>query len=422
MNPRTTTIHFSKNTFVLHICRLIGTKLVVDNLSSYNYLGFAQSEGKCADAVIQCLDKYPLGVDSSRGEQGTLPIHRETEGLVAKFVGKEDAMIFGMGFGTNSTMIPSLVSKGCLIISDELNHTSLVVGCRLSGAYIKTFKHNDPKVLERVLRDAISQGQPRTHRPWRKILVIVEGLYSMEGTIVRLPAILELRRRYKVNYSTFYSLPAFSSSYSSMKPIQSELWDEEGRGVCDFWGVDPGEVDILMGTFTKSFGASGGYLAGSKQLISRFRQQGHGYIYCEPMSPAICQQVLTSMSIIGEAGGEGAKRLADIHDNSVYFMRRLKEMGFIVYGDEGSPVIPLLIFNPAKIAAFSREALALGMAVVVVGYPATPMVTSRVRFCISAAHTKEQLESVLERVSIIGDKLLMKVSNRKYSFRDRKRD
>lgn len=177
-----------------------------------------------------------------------------------------------------------------------------------------------------------------------------------------------------------------------------------------------------MGTFTKGFGASGGYLAGSKQLISRFRQRGHGYIYCEPMSPAICQQVLTSMSIIGEPGGEGAKRLADIHDNSVYFMRRLKEMGFIVYGDEGSPVIPLLIFNPAKIAAFSREALALGMAVVVVGYPATPMVTSRVRFCISAAHTKEQLESVLERVSIIGDKLLMKVSNRKYSFRDRKRD
>lgn len=185
-----------------------------------------------------------------------------------------------------------------------------------------------------------------------------------------------------------------------------------GRGVCDFWGIRPEEVDILMGTFTKSFGASGGYIAGSKSLVSWFRRQGHGYLYCEPMAPAICQQVASSLAIIAAREGEGPRRLAAIHDNSVYFMRRLKEMGFIVYGDEGSPIVPLLIFNPGKIAAFSREALALGMAVVVVGYPATPMVTSRVRFCISAAHTRNQLDSVLERVGAIGDKLLMKVSAR----------
>lgn len=118
--------------------------------------------------------------------------------MAARFVGKEAAMIFGMGFGTNSTMIPALVGKGSLIISDELNHASLVAGCRLSGASIVTFKHNDPADLEQVLRYHIIQGQPRTHRPWKKILVIVEGLYSMEGTIVRLPAILELKKRYKV--------------------------------------------------------------------------------------------------------------------------------------------------------------------------------------------------------------------------------
>lgn len=147
---------------------------------------------------MECLRKYPLGMDSTRAELGTLDLHQRLERTVAEFVGKPAAMVFGMGFSTNTTMIPSLVDKGCLIISDELNHASLVVGCRLSGASIRPFKHNDPRVLEQVLREAISQGQPRTHRPWRKILVIVEGLYSMEGTIVRLAPIIELKRKYKV--------------------------------------------------------------------------------------------------------------------------------------------------------------------------------------------------------------------------------
>ena len=380
--------------------QLTGRGVECDNLASYNYLGFAEKEGECADAVMKCLNEQPVELDSTRAELGTLPIHQDLEQAVAKYVGKEAAMVFGMGFSTNSTMIPSLVSKGCLILSDELNHTSLVVGCRLSGAQIRTFKHNDPVVLEQVLREAISQGQPRTHRPWLKILVVVEGLYSMEGTICRLPALVYLKRKYK-----FYLFIDEAHSIGALGP--------RGRGVCDFWGVDPSEVDILMGTFTKSFGAAGGYIAGDKSLIDWFRRQGHGYLYCEPMAPSICQQTLSSLTQIARAGGEGQRRLTAIRENSIFFMRRLREMGFIVYGDEGSPIVPMLIFNPAKIAAFSREALKLGMAVVVVGYPATPIITSRVRFCISAAHTREQLERVLERVSYIGDMLMMKVSNRK---------
>jgi 7-keto-8-aminopelargonate synthetase-like enzyme len=207
-----------------------------------------------------------------------------------------------------------------------------------------------------------------------------------------------------------------------------------GRGVCDHWAIHPGHVDILMGTFTKSFGAAGGYIASSKQLIEHFKARGHGYIYCEPIAPPICQQVLSALILIGGSkllGGTqqsvssttssaevtvdppGLSRIRSIQENSHYFMRGLKELGFIVYGDDGSPIVPMLIFNPAKIAAFSREALAMGMAVVVVGYPATPIITSRVRFCISAAHTRAQLDSVLERVSKIGDRLWMKVSKRK---------
>lgn len=319
--------------------QLTGRRIEALNLGSYNYLGFAQSTGPCTDAVLTCLQRDNISIGSARSETGNLETHEQLERLVARFVGKEAAMVFSMGFGTNSTMISSLVSRGSLIISDTLNHSSLITGSRLSGASIRVFRHNDYEHLEQVLREAISQGQPRTHRPWRKILVIVEGLYSMEGTICRLPQIVELKRRYK-----FYLFVDEAHSIGALGP--------RGRGVCDFWSVDPADVDILMGTFTKSFGASGGYIAGSQELIDRFRHSGHGFVYCEPMPAPICQQVHTSMSIImGEEGGlEGMNRLQAIYENSIYFMRELKKLGFIVYGDEGSPVIPLLIFHPAKIA------------------------------------------------------------------------
>lgn len=379
-----------------------GAKEVI-NLSSYNYLGFAQTAGPCIDAVVEAIDKLGVAVGAVRAEGGDMAILRETERLTAQFVGKEAAMVFGMGFGTNSTMIPALVGPGCLIISDELNHTSLIFGSRLSGAPIKVFKHNNMANLEELLREQISQGQPKTHRPWKKILVIVEGLYSMEGTICALPELVALRKKYK-----FYLFVDEAHSIGALGP--------RGRGVCDVFGIDPNEVDFLMGTFTKSFGAAGGYIAASAEVIDSFRHQGQGYVYAEPMTPPVCQQIITSLKIIAGMDGtdEGATRLNSIRENSIYFMRKLKKLGFIVYGDEGSPVIPMLIFNPAKIAAFSREALARGLGVVVVGYPATPLISSRVRFCISAAHTREILDEALQIVSEIGDLLQMKISKKEH--------
>lgn len=379
-----------------------GAKEVI-NLSSYNYLGFAQTAGPCIDAVVETIDKLGVAVGAVRAEGGDMAILRETERLTAQFVGKEAAMVFGMGFGTNSTMIPALVGPGCLIISDELNHTSLIFGSRLSGAPIKVFKHNNMANLEELLREQISQGQPKTHRPWKKILVIVEGLYSMEGTICALPELVALRKKYK-----FYLFVDEAHSIGALGP--------RGRGVCDVFGIDPNEVDFLMGTFTKSFGAAGGYIAASAEVIDSFRHQGQGYVYAEPMTPPVCQQIITSLKIIAGMDGtdEGATRLNSIRENSIYFMRKLKKLGFIVYGDEGSPVIPMLIFNPAKIAAFSREALARGLGVVVVGYPATPLISSRVRFCISAAHSREILDEALQIISEIGDMLQMKISKKEH--------
>ncbi|CAO3673564.1 unnamed protein product [Umbelopsis vinacea] len=376
--------------------RFTGKVTEAINFASYNYLGFAQSSGPCADAVEEATLKLGNVSCSPRSEAGTSDIHNELEKLVARFVGKEDAMVVSMGFATNSTTIPALVGKGCLVISDELNHASIVFGARLSGASVRVFQHNNMESLRELLREVISQGQPRTHRPWKKILVIVEGLYSMEGTVVNLPDLVALKKEFKATHSI-------------------GALGENGGGVCDFFGVDPADVDILMGTFTKSFGAAGGYIAADKAVIDHLRLHNHAYQYAEPISIPVAQQVLTSTKIIcGEDGtDDGRRRIKQLAENSLYFAAKLRELGFIVYGDQGSPVVPLLLFNPAKIPAFSRELLKHGIAVCVVGYPATPIITSRARFCLSASHTKDDIDCALNIISEVGDLLLLKISQSK---------
>ncbi|CAF0836525.1 unnamed protein product, partial [Didymodactylos carnosus] len=160
--------------------RYTGNKIRAINLGSYNYLGFAEKDGPCATAAINSIKSYGSALCSTRSELGTQSYHIELETLLAEYLGVESCIAFGMGFATNALNIPALVSKGDLVLSDELNHVSLILGIRLSGAKIQTFAHNDMKDLERKLHDAIVYGQPRHHRPWRKILIVVEGIYSME--------------------------------------------------------------------------------------------------------------------------------------------------------------------------------------------------------------------------------------------------
>ena len=380
--------------------QLTGTTTETLNMSSYNYLGFAQSEGPCADAVEDTVKKHGLSMASTRNDVGTSELHLEVEDLVAKFVGKESSMVFSMGFSTNAVAFPALVGKGCLIISDELNHASIRFGARLSGAMIDMFKHNDMKSLERRLREVISQGQPRTHRPWKKILVVVEGLYSMEGSMVNLPGILALKKKYK-----FHLFVDEAHSIGALGP--------RGRGVCDYFGVDPADVDILMGTLTKSFGANGGYIAGDKETIEKLRVINAGSIYGESPAPFSLTQISAALRIIiGDlVSGQGEERLQRLAFNSRYLRLGLKRLGFIVYGNDDSPIIPLLLYNPAKIPAFSHEMLKRKISVVVVGYPATPLISSRARFCVSAAHTKGDLDRLLEACDAIGDLLQLKFSS-----------
>merc|ERR1712000_385502 len=216
-----------------------------------------------------------------------------------------------------------------------------------------------------------------THRPWKKILVVVEGLYSMEGTMCNLPGLIRLKKRYKFNLFVDEA-----HSIGALGP--------RGRGVCDYFGIDPSEVDVLMGTLTKSFGANGGYVAGDKAMIDKLRCTNAGVIYGEVPLPAVLAQIIASLRLInGElCPGQGEERLQRIAFNSRYLRLGLKRLGFVVYGHDDSPIIPLMLDNPA-----------------------TPLISSRARFCVSAAHNKDDLDRFLAACDEIGNVLQLKFAS-----------
>ena len=376
-----------------------GTLTECLNLSSYNYLGFAQSKGVCTDVALDILDNYGVSLCSPRSQGGTTDLHQETERVIANFVGKEDAIIVSQGYGTNANLFMLIADKNTLVISDELNHASIRFGIRLSGACVKVFKHNNVDDLEKRIREQIAQGQPRTHRPWKKIIIAVEGLYSMEGNMCNLPRLIELKNKYGC-----YLFVDEAHSIGALGP--------QGRGVCDYFQVDPNEVDLLMGTFTKSFGATGGYIAGDKTIIDRLRLDYITQNYAEGVPPPVLGQILLSLLVIeGKLNpGEGKERLQRIAFNLRYLRLGLKKLGFIVYGADDSPVIPVLVFLPTKMPVLLRSLYLMGIAIVIVSYPATPLISARARLCVSLALTKEDLDLILTKFSELGDLCYLKFS------------
>ncbi|KAL0355032.1 UNVERIFIED_CONTAM: Long chain base biosynthesis protein 2b [Sesamum radiatum] len=263
---------------------------------------------------------------------------------------------------------------------------------KFSASTCSTRVDGAPSHLEKVLREQIAEGQPRTHRPWKKIIVVVEGIYSMEGELCQLPEIVSICKKYRayIYLDEAHSIGAVGKS---------------GRGVCDLLGVDTADIDIMMGTFTKSFGSCGGYIAGSKELVEYLKHNCPAHLYATSISPPAAQQIISSIKVIlGEDGSSrGAQKLARIRENSNFFRSELQKMGFEVLGDNDSPVMPIMLYNPAKIPAFSRECLKRNVAVVTVAFPATPLLLARARICISAAHTREDLIKALEVISRVGD-------------------
>ncbi|KAG7560139.1 Aminotransferase class I/classII [Arabidopsis thaliana x Arabidopsis arenosa] len=259
------------------------------------------------------------------------------------------AVVFGMGYLTNSAIIPVLIGK----------------------SFERTNRRGTTKDTQTV---------EENHR-----YVVVEGIYSMEGEICHLPEIVSICKKYKayVYLDEAHSIGAIGKT---------------GRGVCELLGVDTSDVDIMMGTFTKSFGSCGGYIAGSKDLIQYLKYHCPAHLYATSISTPAAQQVISVIKVIlGEdASNRGAQKLVRIRENSNFFRAELQKMGFDVLGDNDSPVMPIMLYNPAKIAAFSRACLQDNLAIVVVSFPAIPLLLARARICISASHSREDLIKALQ--------------------------
>uniref|UniRef100_A0A8D8T8X2 serine C-palmitoyltransferase n=1 Tax=Cacopsylla melanoneura TaxID=428564 RepID=A0A8D8T8X2_9HEMI len=383
--------------------KFTGTESTCINLGSYNYLGFGENKGLCIERSIESVRENGCALCSTTKELGSHSVHDEVEALTAQFLGVESAMVVSMGFACNALNLPSIVSEGCLVLSDEKNHASIITGLKVSRATVRLYQHNNPASLEKKLIEGIKHGQPHTGQPWRKILIVAEGIFSMDGSIVKLPDIVRLKNKYKA-----YLYLDEAHSIGALGPT--------GRGVTEYFDIDPREVDILMGTFTKSFGSGGGYIAGSKKTIDFIRAHSHVSSYASSMSPPVATQIITSMRIIMglENGNEGVRRITVLAHNTRYFRRKLTRLGLIIYGHRDSPVVPMLVFFFSKVGGVVRELKARGIAAVGVGFPATPLMKARIRFCISASHTKEQLDEAVEKIAEVADKLGLRYSRRKF--------
>ncbi|EER03642.1 serine palmitoyltransferase, putative [Perkinsus marinus ATCC 50983] len=353
------------------------------NLASFNYLGFGGTDEYCTPLAIKALDQFGLAVCASRPEYGgTNRLHTEFESKVAAFLGKEAALVTGMGFATNSTFLGALAmteggpgAKKTLFVSDQLNHKSIVEGVKQSNAKVIVFKHNNMHDLEKILDRETRSGK------WAKIVILVEGIFSMEGEFCRLRETVSLKNKYKC-----YLWLDEAHSIGAVGPT--------GRGISELFDVDTSEIDIMMGTFSKSFGSNGGYIASTSQCIQHLRRCSLGWIHGAAMPPMVTAQAMAVLDLLSTERGK--TRLRALRENANYLRKGLMELNLRVIGDTDSPVICFLLVHPEKIAQFSRECLKRNIATVVVGYPATPVTLARARFCVSASHTKEQLDTTLE--------------------------
>ena len=378
--------------------QLTGKKIPCINVASYNYLGFAEDLPQVTEANLDALEKMGVGACNSSMEGCYTTALRQLEQETADYVGKKAAVVFAMGFGTNFSGLPAVFSPGTLVFSDSLNHASLVAGLRLcKGVTVRVYPHNNASVLDSMIRSAIIRGNPRKPGQWKRIIIVTEGIFSMEGEISDLPSLVTVKKKYKCQLyvDEAHSIGALGAT---------------GRGICEHHGVDPKDVDLLMGTYTKSFGSIGGYIASDDtRLINYVRWSSGGTVYGDALHSAALQQAATCLNILRGKDGTriGMDKVHRLKENSLYLRSQLKKLNVQILGDDGSPVIPVMMYNPCKVAWFSRMMLEHNVAVVVVGYPATPLIGARTRLCVSASHTKEDLDHVVAAINDVAGTYLM---------------
>jgi len=317
------------------------------------------------DAAKEALDKYGTGCAGSRFLNGTLDIHVELEKELAAFENKDDALCFSTGFSVNAGVIPAVVGREDYIICDDRDHASIVDGRRLSFATQLKFKHNDMADLERVLQKC---------RPESIKLIVVDGVFSMEGDLAKLPEIVALKKKYDnvaIMVDEAHGLGVFG---------------KEGRGVCDHFGVTD-EIDLIMGTFSKSLASIGGFVAGDADTINYLRHTVRTYIFSASNTPAATAAAREALHIIRQE----PQRIEALWKVTRYALRRFREEGFEI-GDTESPIIPLYVRDVEKTFLVTALAFKAGVFINPVIPPACAPQDTLVRFALMATHTEEQVE------------------------------
>jgi glycine C-acetyltransferase len=336
-------------------------------LCSNNYLGLA-NHPKLREAAIAAVEQYGAGSGSVRVIAGTMRIHVELEELLARFKGVEDSIVFQSGFAANSGCITQLVDEGDLIVSDELNHGSIIDGCRLSPAKRLVYKHKDTEELKRILEQNASN--------FRRILVITDGVFSMDGDIAPLDKITEV-----------------SKSYGAMVYVDDAHGDgvlgDNGKGIVNHFHLE-GKVEIEMGTFSKAFGVVGGYVVGSHVLKEYMYNKVRPYLLSGSHPPAVVGACIAALKLI-----ESDRSLVSaLWENTRYFKRRLADLGFDI-GVSETPITPIMIGDSSKATEFSKLAFDGGVFVLPIVFPMVAKGKARIRTIVTASHSKVDLDEAL---------------------------
>lgn len=351
-----------------------GKKLL--NFCSNNYLGLANNS-EMKEAAKKAIDEYGIGPAAVRTIAGTTLLHKKLEEKLAEFKKAEAVITFQSGFTANLAVIPALVGEGDLIFSDELNHASIIDGCRLSKAEVIRFAHANPADLEEKLKEAPAD---------KKKLVITDGVFSMDGDIAPLDKIYEV-----------------ASKYDAMLMVDDAhgegVLGESGRGIVDHFKLH-GKVDIEVGTMSKAFGVVGGLAAGKKEVVEWLSQRGRPFLFSSAMTIPDVAACIAAVGLL-EKSGDLVKKL---WKNADYLRSGLKKLGFDT-GTSISPIIPLML-GEAKLAQdMSRELFAEGLFTKAIVYPTVPQGKARIRIMNSAGHSKEQLDQALQIFGKVGKKL-----------------
>jgi glycine C-acetyltransferase len=351
----------------------------VINMCANNYLGLANNP-RVIDAAKKSLDQWGFGLASVRFICGTQTIHKKLEAKVSEFLGTEDTILYAACFDANGGLFESILSNEDAVISDELNHASIIDGVRLCKAARYRYKNNDMSDLRAKLVEAKNNGA-------RRILITTDGVFSMDGTIAKLDQVCDLA-------DEFDAMVHHDDCHAT------GFMGKTGRGVHEYCGV-MGRVDIITSTFGKALGgASGGFTSGRKEIIDMLRQRSRPYLFSNTLAPSICAATLEVIDMLSESTSLRDKLEANTH----YFRKGMKEAGFSV--DEGDhPIVPVMLGDAVLAQKMSARLLEKGIYAIGFFYPVVPQGKARIRTQISAAHTQDDLDRAIKAFSETRDEL-----------------